>query len=143
MLRREVDRQWITCMQEDQGNRLPAEAMHMQALLSFDSQKRNNIHLLDTNIVLTSAGTNVILLDTTTCKPQYLPIPVSGGIGALAASDDHRYCSMHHMSSCPTMLCHLAKLSPVCTWHVKITSDVPFELYVCMYVLLFVVLGTN
>ncbi|KAL3160144.1 hypothetical protein ABBQ32_010913 [Trebouxia sp. C0010 RCD-2024] len=78
-------------MQEDQGNRLSAETMHMQALLSLDSQKRNNIHLLDSNIVLTSAGTNVILLDILTCRPQYLPIPVSGGVGALAASTDSRH----------------------------------------------------
>ena len=65
--------------------------MHMQAMLSLDSQKHNNIHLLDSNTVLTSAGTNIILLDLTTCKPQYIPIPVSGGIGAMAASDDSRY----------------------------------------------------
>lgn len=78
-------------MQEAQGSRLPAETMQMQALLSLDSQKSNNIHLLDNNIVLTSAGTNVILLDISTCKPQYLPIPVSGGVGALAASADSRY----------------------------------------------------
>lgn len=94
------------CMQEDQGNRLSAETMHMQALLSLDSQKRNNIHLLDSNIVLTSAGTNVILLDILTCRPQYLPIPVSGGVGALAASTDSR-CNPCILSSCNqlTLVC--------------------------------------
>ena len=81
-------------VQENQGNRLPANAMHMQALLSLDSQKRNNIHLLDSNTVLTSAGTSIILLDLTTCRSQYIPIPVSGGIGVIAASADSR-CTSH------------------------------------------------
>ena len=62
----------------------------MQDLLSLDSQKRNNIQLVDDHTLLTSAGTNVILLDLTTCVPQYISTPVAEGVGALAASADHR-----------------------------------------------------
>lgn len=77
-------------MQEAAANKLPADALLMQGLLSLDSQKRNNIHLIDDHTLLTSAGTNVILLDLTTCVPQYIPTPVTEGVGALAASADHR-----------------------------------------------------
>ena len=62
----------------------------MQGLLSLDSQKRNNLHLLDDHTLLTSAGTDVIMLDITTCVPQYISTPVTGGVGALAVSSDHR-----------------------------------------------------
>lgn len=77
-------------LQAKQDHRLPADAMQMQALLSLDSQKRNNIHIFDDNTVLTSAGTHVILLDLRTCIPQYITTPVASGIGALAASTDSR-----------------------------------------------------
>ena len=62
----------------------------MHSLLSLDSQKRNNIHLFDDNTLLTSAGTNVILLDQRTCVLRFIPTPVTGGIGAIAASADRR-----------------------------------------------------
>ncbi|KAL0027158.1 hypothetical protein WJX79_011044 [Trebouxia sp. C0005] len=76
--------------QEAAANKLPADALLMQGLLSLDSQKRNNIHLVDDHTLLTSAGTDVILLDLTTCVPQYICTPVAEGVGALAASADHR-----------------------------------------------------
>ena len=70
---------------------IPKDAIKMQALLSFDTQKRNNIHHLGNSKVLTAAGTHVIILDLTTSLLEYIPTPVQGGIGALAASSDGRY----------------------------------------------------
>ena len=65
--------------------------MNMRVMLSLDSQKRNNVHPLGTSKVLTSAGTNVIVLDLTTSLPEYIAVPVQGGIGAVTASADGRY----------------------------------------------------
>ena len=84
-----IDHQQLN-VQEAAANKLPADALLMQGLLSIDSQKRNNIHLIDDHTLLTSAGTNVILLDLTTCVLQYISTPVAEGVGALAASADHR-----------------------------------------------------
>lgn len=70
---------------------IPPEALQVQALLSLDSQKRNNICQLGSNKMLTSAGTSVMLFDLTTRLAEYLDVPVQGGIGALAATADGRY----------------------------------------------------
>lgn len=77
-------------MQEAAGNRLPASSLVMRGLLSLDSQKRNNIHLLDDHTLITSSGINVLLLDINTCVPTSIPTPVTGGVGALAVSADLR-----------------------------------------------------
>lgn len=73
------------------ASQIAPNALKMQGLLSLDSQKRNNIHPLGTSKVLTSAGTNVIVLDLTTSLPEYIATPIQGGIGALTASADGRY----------------------------------------------------
>ena len=83
----------------------------MQALLSFDTQKRNNIHHLGNSKVLTAAGTHVIVLDLTTSLLEYIPTPVKGGIGALAASSDGRYAAASYLPV-PNKLQHVTYTNP-------------------------------
>lgn len=64
---------------------LELESVTLENILGFESHKHNNIHQMESNTLLTSAGNMVVLLDLTTGEQKYLPGLDGGGIGAVCA----------------------------------------------------------
>ena len=60
-------------------------------ILSFDSSKRNNLFLMEPNMLMTSAGNNVVFLNMETGEHKYMPGLDGGGVGAISAHPDRNY----------------------------------------------------
>ncbi|KAK9811670.1 hypothetical protein WJX72_008037 [[Myrmecia] bisecta] len=72
-------------------SQLPGSSVALRSMLSFDSQKRNNLHVLDSNTLLLSAGCSVVLLDLQTRQQHYFRGRDGGGIGAIAVHPSRQF----------------------------------------------------
>lgn len=63
---------------------LPEDSIALSSILSLDASKRNPVHFLTPQTIVTFCGSTVVILDTATSEQQYLWGKDQGGIGAVA-----------------------------------------------------------
>lgn len=75
----------------DEDQQLPAQTMALQHVFSVDASKRNNLFYIEDDVVLTSAGNELVLLQLPSLSQRTLTCPDGGGIGAIAVHPSRGY----------------------------------------------------
>ncbi|XP_044522710.1 cilia- and flagella-associated protein 44 [Gracilinanus agilis] len=70
---------------------IPPNLLTIIYSFGYDSTKRNNLHLLDSQTIMYVAGNQLVFLDLKTAEQTYLRSSGGGGIGALAIHPDNTY----------------------------------------------------
>jgi hypothetical protein len=81
---------------------LALESISLDNIISFDSHKNNNIHQIESNLLLTSAGNMVVMLDLLTKEQKYLPGLDGGGIGAVCPHPSRKFFAVAEKSTVST-----------------------------------------
>lgn len=76
---------------QDVPGMLPRGTMDLNRVFSLEASKRNNLLLLEPDLVLTSAGNYAVLLNMETNEQEYLVGIDGGGIGAMAAHPSKKF----------------------------------------------------
>ncbi|GMH39549.1 hypothetical protein BSKO_07447 [Bryopsis sp. KO-2023] len=67
------------------------ESVVLSSILSLDASKKNPIHSLEPHVIVTFAGSTVVILNTETLEQKYLWGQDGGGIGAVAVHPSREY----------------------------------------------------
>lgn len=69
----------------------PDPSSCLRQIVSFNTAKRNNLHMLDDETVIIAVGSVVLLLHVPTKQQRYLPGRDGGGIAAVAVHPNRQY----------------------------------------------------
>jgi len=67
------------------------EAVPTAQILSLESHKRNNIAYIEDDVLVTSAGNNVVFITLSDMTMKYMPGIDGGGIGAIAVHPSRKF----------------------------------------------------